>query len=206
MWEKKILVKLKKVMADGGETTFDNISQEMVLEDYFEREKTLADALMLLNRSKIYKVMYCNKKIEYAEKEELMAVSGYDKNAWNYVANIWKSTLGVIKAENTEYKHGGTTDCGCMHKYGKGGLAYGNSHDNGGIKATVASTGQSIEYEGGEGVINKRSMQIEKTYDFNGKKLTPCEIVSQINQMGGGVKFKCEDVKPIIANDGSYKN
>ena len=206
MWEKKILVKLKKSMADGGETTFDNISQEMVLEDYFEREKTLADALMLLNRSKIYKVMYCNKKIEYAEKEELMAESGYDKNAWNYVANIWKSTLGVIKAENTEYKHGGTTDCGCMHKYGKGGLAYGNSHDNGGIKATVASTGQSIEYEGGEGVINKRSMQIEKTYDFNGKKLTPCEIVSQINQMGGGVKFKCEDVKPIIANDGSYKN
>ena len=193
-------------LADGGETTFDNISQEMVLEDYFEREKTLADALLLLNRSKIYKVMYCNKKIEYAEKEELMAESGYDKNAWNYVANIWKSTLGVIKAENTEYKHGGTTDCGCMHKYGKGGLAYGNSHDNGGIKATVASTGQSIEYEGGEGVINKRSMQIEKTYDFNGKKLTPCEIVSQINQMGGGVKFKCEDVKPIIANDGSYKN
>lgn len=206
MWEKKILVKLKKSMADGGETTFDNISQEMVLEDYFEREKTLADALLLLNRSKIYKVMYCNKKIEYAEKEELMAESGYDKNAWNYVANIWKSTLGVIKAENTEYKHGGTTDCGCMHKYGKGGLAYGNSHDNGGIKASVASTGQSIEYEGGEGVINKRSMQIEKTYDFNGKKLTPCEIVSQINQMGGGVKFKCEDVKPIIANDGSYKN
>lgn len=194
-------------LADGGETTIYNNSQqeEMVLEDYFEREKTLADALLLLNRTKIYKVMYCNKKIEYAEKEENMTESAYDKNAWNYVANIWKSTLGVIKAENTEYKHGGTTDCGCMHKYGKGGLAYGNSHDNGGIKATVASTGQSIEYEGGEGVINKRSMQIEKTYTFNGKKLTPCEIVSEINEMGGGVKFKCEDVKPIIANDGSYK-
>ena len=149
--------------------------------------------------------MYCNKKVEYAENEGNMTESAYDKNAWNYVANIWKSTLGVVKAENTEYKHGGTTDCGCMHKYGKGGLAYGNSHDNGGIKATVASTGQSIEYEGGEGVINKRSMQIEKTYTFNGKKLTPCEIVSEINEMGGGVKFKCEDVKPIIANDGSYK-
>ena len=31
-----------------------------------------------------------------------------------------------------------------------------------------------------------------------------CEIISKINVMGGGVKFKCSDVKPIINNDGKF--
>jgi hypothetical protein len=69
---------------------------------------------------------------------------------------------------------------------------------------TVKSTGQSIEIEGGEGVINKRSMQMNKKLEFEGKEMTPCEIISKINEMGGGVKFKCADVKKIIAEDGNY--
>jgi hypothetical protein len=43
-----------------------------------------------------------------------------------------------------------------------------------------------------------------KKLEFEGKKLTPCEIISKINEMGGGVKFKCDDVKQIIKNDGDF--
>jgi hypothetical protein len=68
----------------------------------------------------------------------------------------------------------------------------------------VESTGQNIEIEGGEGVINKRSMQMSKKLDFQGKKMTPCQIVSKINEMGGGVKFKCQDVAEILAKDGNF--
>jgi hypothetical protein len=44
---------------------------------------------------------------------------------------------------------------------------------------------------------------IEKV-EFQGKKMTPCEVVSKINQIGGGVKFKCEEVSEIIAEDGNF--
>jgi hypothetical protein len=68
----------------------------------------------------------------------------------------------------------------------------------------VKSTGQNIEIEGGEGVINKRSMQMTKKVEFEGKQMTPCEVISKINQMGGGVKFDCSDVKQIIEKDGDF--
>ena len=38
----------------------------------------------------------------------------------------------------------------------KGGITKGKSHAEGGIPMTVKSTGQQVELEGGEGVINKR--------------------------------------------------
>jgi hypothetical protein len=34
--------------------------------------------------------------------------------------------------------------------------------------------------------------------------MTPCQIVSKINEMGGGVKFKCQDVAEILAKDGNF--
>ena len=37
----------------------------------------------------------------------------------------------------------------------KGGLFVGNSHDDGGMSAIVVDTGQPIEVEGGEVIINK---------------------------------------------------
>jgi hypothetical protein len=68
----------------------------------------------------------------------------------------------------------------------------------------VKSTGQSIEIEGGEGVINKRSMQSTEKVTFEGKSMTPCEVISKINEKGGGVKFDCSDVKEIIEKDGEF--
>ena len=43
----------------------------------------------------------------------------------------------------------------------KGGITEGKSHKEGGIPMVVKSTGQQVELEGGEGVINKRNMASE---------------------------------------------
>ena len=51
----------------------------------------------------------------------------------------------------------------------KGGLAKGLSHKEGGIKATVKSTGQEIEFEGGEVIVNKRNVADETLLEFEGE-------------------------------------
>ena len=77
-----------------------------------------------------------------------------------------------------------------------GGLTKGKSHAKGGIKMKVKSTGQNIEVEGGEGIINKHVMSSREKYDYEGKEMTACEIASDLNQKtGNGVKFDCEETK-----------
>ena len=51
----------------------------------------------------------------------------------------------------------------------KGGITKGKSHKEGGIPMQVKSTGQKVELEGGEGVINKRNMSDTKKHTFDGK-------------------------------------
>ena len=76
-----------------------------------------------------------------------------------------------------------------------GGITKGKSHAEGGIPMVVKSTGQKVELEGGEGVINKKNMADTKLHDFEGKKMTKCEIASEINSDGGnGVKIDCGGV------------
>jgi len=82
-----------------------------------------------------------------------------------------------------------------MSKRYRGELLDGPSHKEGGIPVRVDGK-QTVEMEGGEGVVNKRSMSSEKTYKFQGKDKTTCEIVSELNQKeGNGVKFDCDDVE-----------
>ena len=47
-----------------------------------------------------------------------------------------------------------------------GGLTKGPSHAKGGIKMKVKSTGQQIEVEGGEGIINKHVMSSKKKISY----------------------------------------
>jgi hypothetical protein len=82
-----------------------------------------------------------------------------------------------------------------MKKVDSGGITYGASHDNGGIPVKNASTGEMLEVEGGEGIVNKRSMASDKMVKLNGKDMSICEAVSKLNEMEGGVKFSCEDVE-----------
>jgi len=76
-----------------------------------------------------------------------------------------------------------------------GGLTKGKSHAEGGIKKIVKSTGQQIEVEGGEIIINKKNVADTKLHNFDGEKLTKCEIASKINEANGnGVKIDCGSV------------
>jgi len=70
-----------------------------------------------------------------------------------------------------------------------GGYFVGKSHADGGIKAHNTDTGQIIEVEGNEVIINKRSVADETKREFEGEMLTNREILSRINEAGGGVSF-----------------
>jgi hypothetical protein len=71
-----------------------------------------------------------------------------------------------------------------------GGYFVGKSHADGGIKAVNKDTGQIIEVEGNEVIINKRSVGDQTKREFEGEMLTNRQILSKINEMGGGVKFE----------------
>ena len=193
----------KYKLEDGGQPSkFWHQADQYEIADFIQNERMATEELLCSGDTRIAKAIICRAKIDIAEQKEQRAHNLEEKNAWSAVKNIWEECLKDIKNGVVyEYKDGG--ECGCM-SYKDGGLAYGNSHDKGGMPLKVESTGQNIEIEGGEGVINKRSMQMSKKLDFQGKKMTPCQIVSKINEMGGGVKFKCQDVAEILAKDGNF--
>ena len=68
-------------------------------------------------------------------------------------------------------------------------MLVGKRHSNGGIKALNKSTGQPLEMEGGEVVITRDAVSDNKKRSFNGKMMTNRQILSAINESGGGVSF-----------------
>jgi hypothetical protein len=72
----------------------------------------------------------------------------------------------------------------------KGGYLVGKPHSEGGIKGINTDTGEPIEVEGGEVVITKPAVDSGKKYSFEGKEMTPKEILSKLNSDHGGVAFK----------------
>ena len=96
-----------------------------------------------------------------------------------------------------EYKRGGELNPDnpqlkneVVHKSGKvGGMLVGKRHSEGGIKAINKSTGQPLEMEGGEVVITRNAVSDDKKRMFEGKMMTNKEILSKINESGGGVSF-----------------
>ena len=78
----------------------------------------------------------------------------------------------------------------------KGGLTKGKSHAEGGIKMKVASTGQNIEVEGGEVIVNKKNVADPTKLEFEGEQKTTCEILSDLNSRNGnGVTLNCDSVE-----------
>jgi hypothetical protein len=90
------------------------------------------------------------------------------------------------------YKSGGylQNNGGSEDNAKKGGLFVGQSHAEGGIKAYNKSTNQPIEVEGGEIIITKRAVADGSKKEFEGEMLTNKQILSKINESGGGVSFK----------------
>lgn len=70
-----------------------------------------------------------------------------------------------------------------------GGYLVGNSHDNGGIQAINKAIGKPLEMEGGEVVITKPAVEDNELREFEGEMLTNRQILSKINESGGGISF-----------------
>ena len=87
------------------------------------------------------------------------------------------------------------------------GYLVGKTHAEGGIKAVNKSTGQALEMQGGEVVITAPAVSDNTKNEFNGKMMTNREILSTINEKGGGVSFaKGGDIPKNIKRTGaSYK-
>jgi hypothetical protein len=69
------------------------------------------------------------------------------------------------------------------------GYLVGKTHAEGGIKAINKSTGQPLEMQGGEVVITAPAVSDQTKRNFDGKMMTNREILSSINERGGGVAF-----------------
>lgn len=87
------------------------------------------------------------------------------------------------------------------------GYLVGKTHDEGGIKAINKSTGQPLEMQGGEVVITAPAVADQTKREFNGEMLTNREILSKINEMGGGVSFaKGGDIPEKMKYSGASYN
>lgn len=76
------------------------------------------------------------------------------------------------------------------HQSGEaGGVLVGKRHSEGGIQAENKGTGDKLEMEGGEVVITRNAVSDPTPREFEGKKMTNREILSKINESGGGVSF-----------------
>jgi hypothetical protein len=122
-----------------------------------------------------------DKQIEYSIKLNKEAKFGNNEiQNNNYMKNG-----GELNPDNKETKEY------YSHKSGNvGGMLVGNRHSEGGIKATNKSNGQPIEMEGGEVVITRNAVSDNTKREFNGQMLTNKQILSKINQSGGGVSFE----------------
>ena len=94
------------------------------------------------------------------------------------------------KGGETNFNPDGQIKDKIVHASGDaGGMLVGKRHSNGGIKALNKSTGQPLEMEGGEVVITRDAVSDNKKRSFNGKMMTNRQILSAINESGGGVSF-----------------
>jgi len=71
----------------------------------------------------------------------------------------------------------------------KGGLFVGKRHSEGGIEVDVVGGGK-VEVETDEALIKNGSANTSKTVSFDGKQMTPKEVLSKINTAYNGVPIK----------------
>lgn len=107
-------------------------------------------------------------------------------------------TPEFMNTKDNYFKKGGETNFNpdgkikdkIVHASGEaGGMLVGKRHSTGGIKAINKSTGQPLEMEGGEVVITRNAVSDPQKRMFNGKYMTNRQILSKINESGGGVSF-----------------
>jgi predicted ABC-type ATPase len=162
-----------------------------VIEDFFTKGKT---ALEEIKKNVDGYMIVDGSTPEYKLIEKGGMELPKDRNYSKIGSPINIDEENVVK----NYKEGGeiepddkkTKDM-ITHKSGSaGGMLVGKRHSEGGIKAINKSTGDPLEMEGGEVVITRNAVSDNKKHDFEGEMLTNRQILSRINESGGGVSFE----------------
>lgn len=154
-----------------------------------------------MKRIDFYETYYKNlspSTFEVKKIDEKIEISGFD-NKYPKDFTISDVKQFPVKQQSMQlYEKGGETDFNpdgkikdkVVHASGDaGGMLVGKRHSEGGIKALNKSTNQPIEMEGGEVVITRDAVSDNKKRSFNGKMMTNRQILSEINESGGGVSF-----------------
>jgi len=122
--------------------------------------------------------------------QEIIALQHLDEMIDYYQKLEYMETTKMEKGGQVDPDNKKTKDM-ITHKAGNaGGLLVGNRHSEGGIKAVNKSTNSPLEMEGGEVVITRNAVSDVEKREFEGKMLTNREILSKINESGGGVSFE----------------
>lgn len=152
-------------LADGRNVDFFGVSDDIRYADGGSLEK---------------EIMLPDTTTKYAHLKGVLKMQGYD-----IYPTIKENQMEKFEVGGTIKHEKGTTTDGK-----KGGYFEGRSHAEGGIKAFNVSTNTPIEVEGGEVIITKKAVDDDDLKEFEGEMLTNREILSRINQSGGGVAFE----------------
>jgi hypothetical protein len=127
---------------------------------------------------------------DIGDKIRLLKSEGYPQKQAVAIALDMKDRGKFEKGGETDFNPDGKIKDKIVHASGEaGGMLVGKRHSKGGIKAINKSTGQPLEMEGGEVVITRDAVSDNKKRSFNGKMMTNRQILSAINESGGGVSF-----------------
>jgi len=211
----------KGIEAEMEHTTDKKIAETIALHhieempDYYDRLKEMESGSNII-------------KSEYKQNEmKKVRFVGDDRAFWYVISETPEYYIGVIDEKLENWKNADQvtkvqyfedylpkSDMEIFEKttdqLKEGGVVVGKRHsesdENGsGERFLVKSTGQVVELEGGEGVLNKESMTSNKTYEFQGKKMNARQIASFLNHKYGGVEFaEGGDVKSVCGCKSYY--
>jgi hypothetical protein len=179
---------------ERNEDDFDNlIAKEFIYDPSVPMEEIINDINYYISKMSQGKSNFANggalqsreimlpdTTAKYAHLRNVLKRQGF--NIYPMIENNGIETFEV--GGTIKHVKGSTTDGK------KGGYFEGRSHADGGIKAFNVSTQTPIEVEGGEVIITKKAVDDDDLKEFEGEMLTNREILSRINQSGGGVAFE----------------
>tara|TARA_R110000851_G_scaffold44178_2_gene108752 strand:+ start:9482 stop:13462 length:3981 start_codon:yes stop_codon:yes gene_type:complete len=169
---------------DGNEAAQEDVRERYaILQEVNEAKKQ--EALMKIKK-KQFKIDKANDLIQAGISGAMAMIKTYGNvgfpaiiAAGPVMAGLIGLQLAAIASQKFVGAKGGIVP---GEKFADGGMVVGPSHANGGVKFNVG--GRVAELEGGEAVINKRSTAMFRSQ------------LSEMNAMGGGVKFADGGVMP----------
>jgi hypothetical protein len=185
--------RVEKFINDNEDDFDDLIAREYIYSTNTSAESIISDIDYYVSKMSQGKRNFANGGA--LQNKEIMLPDTTTKYA--HLRNVLKQqgfdiypTMNNMKVET--YEVGGTIkhEKGATNDGKKGGYFEGRSHADGGIKAFNVSTQTPIEVEGGEVIITKKAVDDDDLKEFEGEMLTNREILSRINQSGGGVAFE----------------